>query len=108
MYQVQRRSQRIHPGAGWVTLVFPEGKSDGVLENLSLHGMLVRTDAAIPLGEVAEINFHEMDNHDRRYVKASAVVVRSGKGWVALELQRMDLDSILLLREIHGQKTAEA
>jgi hypothetical protein len=107
MYQVQRRSPRIDLASG-VTLVSPEGKTDGVLENVSLHGMLVRTDAFIPVGEVAEIYFLDIDAPGHRYVKASAVVVRSDKGWVALELRKMDLDSVILLREIHGQKIAEA
>jgi hypothetical protein len=103
----RRRSARI--ALNWViSMESPAGMKYGTMKNLSLHGLFVRTEERVPLGENVAISFCEPGVRLPRIARVSAVAVRSEDDGVAFELRRIDLDSLILLRSIIGRKISQA
>ncbi len=84
------------------------GKRDfkGMLANLSLTGIYVRTQKQIPVGDVAEVTFYDTVSNGKTAVKVSASVVRTDDGGIAFKLRQMDVDSFIHLHLIVAQKAA--
>ncbi len=84
------------------------GKRDikGILANLSLTGIYVRTQTQIPVGAVAEITFHDTASDGKATVKISCNVVRTDEEGIAFKLRQMDVDSFIHLHMIVSRGTA--
>jgi Tfp pilus assembly protein PilZ len=72
----------------------------GMLANLSLNGMYVRTDERFVLGDDVEVTFLDPTALVKAEVKVNGSVVRNDEHGLALKLQRMDVDSFINLRLI--------
>ncbi len=84
------------------------GKKDfkGMLANLSLTGIYVRTQTQIPVGDVAEVTFHDTSSNGKPAVKISCNVVRADEEGIAFRLRQMDVDSFIHLHLIVSRETA--
>lgn len=103
----RRRSARV--ALNWVvSMECPAGMKYGTMKNLSLHGLYVRTEERVPLGENVALSFCEPGSRLPRIARINAVAVRNEDGGVAFELRRMDLDTLIMLRSIIAKKAAEA
>ncbi len=84
------------------------GKRDikGILANLSLTGIYVRTQALIPVGEVVEVTFHDTSSNGKATVKTCCNVVRTDENGIAFKLRQMDVDSFINLHMIVARQTS--
>lgn len=82
-------------------LTGPSGRARGEVENLSLAGLLVRTNDALPEGEVVDVHI-ALSGADNASIDASGRIVRRQNGFlaVALELSGIDVDSLTHLRSV--------
>lgn len=103
----RRRSQRIN--LDWtVSMESSLGMHGGSLKNLSLHGIFIKTEERVPVGESVSVSFCDPGVSWSRSLLLGAVVVRSEPEGVALDLRQMDLDTLIMLRSIVGSRVAEA
>jgi hypothetical protein len=69
----------------------PDGvETRGLLRDVSLNGLSVETDVAIPAGTVCAVRLLLGTGGEPLPVDARATVTRVGKGWLALHLQDVD------------------
>jgi len=76
----------------------------GMLANLSLNGIYIRTDTRIPLGDSAEVNFPDKVSTRNPTLKVNGKVVRIDKDGIALKFRQMDIDSFINLHLIVAEK----
>ncbi|HTP66820.1 MAG TPA: PilZ domain-containing protein, partial [Geobacteraceae bacterium] len=77
-----------------------KGDFRGMLANLSLGGIYIRTDSAIAVGEAAEVSFRHDIANGNAAIKACGSVVRNDGEGIAFRLRRMDVDSFIQLRTL--------
>ncbi|MFO7734964.1 MAG: PilZ domain-containing protein [bacterium] len=83
------------------TFMYNDKKYDGRIHNLSMKGMLLETGLKIPQGEElsVKIRLSSLSTESTVDIK-TARVVRSTEEGVALEFEKIELDSFILLRNI--------
>lgn len=77
------------------------GSARGVVENLSLAGLLLRTDQNLPSGEKVKVRI-DLFGQDTVSIEVDGRVVRQTRGSLAIELELdgIDVDSLTHLRHI--------
>ena len=70
------------------------------VENLSLKGMLVRSDRQLPQGKKADITISLSDVSPLVVIQLKGEVVRSQEGELGFNFERIELDSFIHLRNI--------
>ncbi|HZV81932.1 MAG TPA: PilZ domain-containing protein [Geobacteraceae bacterium] len=70
------------------------------VENLSLHGMLVRSERVLSCGKQVEITISLVDAVPPVEIHLNGVVVRSQEGELGFRFERIELDSFVHLRNI--------
>lgn len=70
------------------------------VENLSLKGMLVRSDRMLPHGKKAEITISLSSVSPAVEIHLNGLVVRSQDGELGFSFERIELDSFVHLRNI--------
>lgn len=80
----------------------------GMLSNLSLNGMYIRTDKRIEIGNAVDLTFSDITNYGDAAIKINGNVVRNDDGGIALKLRKMDVDSFIKLRLLIHRKIARA
>lgn len=78
-----------------------EGKSvRGVVENLSLKGMLVRNAELFPVGTPLAIRIQLAGSTAEVSIRLTGEVIRHQEKDMAIEFKGMDLDSFMLLKNV--------
>ena len=72
----------------------------GNVVNLSLNGILVKTDEEIPVGGEIIINIMMEGSTSQLTINLDGIVKRSGKSEIAAEFKSIDLDSFIHLKNI--------
>ena len=70
------------------------------VENLSLHGMLVKSERVLPVGSKVEITISLADADPTVEIHLNGIVVRSQEGELGFKFERIELDSFVHLRNI--------
>ncbi|MBN2040888.1 MAG: PilZ domain-containing protein [Spirochaetes bacterium] len=70
------------------------------VENLSLNGILVKTDENIPVGEEVNINILMEGSTSHLTINLEGIVKRSDDSEMAAAFKSMDLDSFIHLKNI--------
>jgi hypothetical protein len=83
-----------------------EKNFQGMLANLSLTGVYIRTDNMIPVGDNAEVIFCDSVSTRKAAVKANGKVVRTDEKGMAFRLLQMDVDSFINLHLIVAKQAA--
>jgi hypothetical protein len=71
-----------------------------MVENLSLKGVLLRTDQRLPLGQPVDITISLLNSTPPVELHLKAVVVRSTEGELGCRFDKVDVDSFTHLRNI--------
>ena len=80
----------------------------GEVENVSLHGILIRTDQPMPLGTRADITICLSEMEPQILIQLSAVAVRTTENGIAFQFDRIDIDSFTHLRSIISYQKGDA
>ncbi|UFS69075.1 PilZ domain-containing protein [Geomonas sp. RF6] len=72
----------------------------GEVKDLSLHGVFVETEGALPVGTDVELTVYLSAPPDPVVIKVTGSVVRSGEGGIGCTFDKIDLDSFAHLRRI--------
>jgi PilZ domain-containing protein len=80
----------------------------GEVENLSLHGIFIKTDQSMPVGTTADITICLAEMEPEILINLSARVVRVGDGGIGFKFDRIDLDSFTHLRSIISYRKGDA
>lgn len=76
----------------------------GMLANLSLSGIYIRTDTRLALGDFAEVNFSDKVSTRNPTLKVKGKVIRIDEHGIAFKLRQMDIDSFMNLHLIVAEK----
>ncbi len=80
----------------------------GEVDNLSLHGIFIRTDQRLPLGATAEITIGLADVEPEIVIHVSATVARHTPEGIGFEFGKIDVDSFTHLRSIISYRKGDA
>jgi len=74
----------------------------GTVENLSLKGLLVRTEEQLPVGSVAEITIYLEGTRSRldKSLNLRGEVRRCEEGGISMEFREMDVETFGYLRDV--------
>ena len=72
----------------------------GKIDNLSLKGMFIRTNAQFKLEDTIEITIRLAGESSELEIKVNGVVVRKTETGIGVQLEKVDLDSFIHLRNI--------
>ena len=78
----------------------------GLLANLSLSGVYIKTDTPIPLGDRAEVIFYDASSPRKSAVKVNGSVVRRDKRGIAFQFRQMDVDSFINMHLMLARQSA--
>lgn len=81
----------------WATISYENQVFGGLVENISLRGLFVQTNQELPLNIPLEVSVHHSIN---KSLYLSAVAVRHGKTGLGMRINRMDIHSLVYLRNI--------
>lgn len=81
----------------WATISYENQVFGGLVENISMRGVFVRTKQELPMNIPVEVTVrHSID----KSLYLSATTVRQGKTGLAMKINRMDLHSLVYLRSL--------
>lgn len=80
----------------------------GEVDNLSLHGMFIKTDQRLPLGAAAEITIGLAEVQPEIVIHVSATVARETPEGLGFEFGKIDVDSFTHLRSIISYQKGDA
>jgi hypothetical protein len=72
---------------------------EGVVENLSLKGLFVKTDQKIDVGEQVEISLSFFGVDSDLSFSLQATVVRAAENGIGFNFQKIDVDSLALKKK---------
>lgn len=79
----------------------------GEVENLSLNGMLFKTDQQIPMNAPLEIKISLSGTSSEVSISLNGIIVRQTDEGLGVEFKQMDLDSFIHLRNILAYNTGD-
>jgi hypothetical protein len=80
----------------------------GEVENLSLHGIFIKTDQRMPLDTTADITICLAELEPEILINLSAKAVRIDDGGIGFKFDRIDVDSFTHLRSIISYRKGDA
>ena len=80
----------------------------GEVENLSLHGIFIKTDHSMEVGTQAEIVIGLTSIEPEIVIQISATAVRIGDGGIGFQFARIDVESFSHLRSIISYRKGDA
>lgn len=81
----------------WATISYDNQDFGGLVENISLRGLFVQTSQEIPLNVPLEVSVHHSID---KSLCLSATPVRQEKTGLGLRIDKMDLHSLVYLRNL--------
>jgi hypothetical protein len=88
----KRRFTRVE-FTGVALITFDGTTFQGKVANLSLHGVLVRTDQSVPIGSSVDIAITLPSREPEMTLRLKATAVRTGPDGISFEFNAMDSDS---------------
>jgi hypothetical protein len=89
-------------------VVSPNGEFEGKVSNLSLHGILIHTIHKASVGDRLSLVLNLAGGTSDLTIKASGTVVRTVSEGIVVELDDMDLDSFIHIRNIVAYNSGNA
>jgi len=80
----------------------------GEVDNLSLHGIFIKTDQRLPLGSAAEITIGLAEVEPEIVIHVTATVARHTPDGLGFEFGKIDVDSFTHLRSIISYRKGDA
>src|SRR5512137_1868711 len=80
----------------------------GEVDNLSLHGIFIKTDQQLPLGSAAEITIGLAEVEPEIVIHVTGTVARHTPDGIAFEFGKIDVDSFTHLRSIISYREGDA
>lgn len=81
----------------WATVSYEKQVFGGLVENISLRGLFVQTNQELPLNVPVEVCVHHSID---KSLCLSATAVRQEKTGLGLQINKMDLHSLVYLRSL--------
>ena len=87
---------------------YDETSFRGEVDNLSLHGIFIKTDRDVPLGTQADIIICLTEMQPEIVISLTAKAIRSVAGGVGFQFDRIDVESFSHLRSIISYRKGDA
>ena len=85
-------------------VTWDDQKFDALTENMSLDGLLLRTDRRIPVGKMAAITMNLPSASTSATISVNGEVVRRDEHGLAFQFRAPSHDAFVLLRSVLGRK----
>ncbi len=85
----------------WATISHENQDFGGLVENISLRGLFVQTNQELPLDVPIEVSVHHSID---KSLYLNATPVRREKTGLGMKINRMDLHSLVYLRNLIGEQ----
>ena len=82
---------------------------DGQIDNLSLNGMMLKTDHSLDIGQAVQISIYLSGSEPQLKISLSGIVVRQSSDGLAVQfdMDPMPLDTLTHLRHIIGYNSGD-
>lgn len=88
----------------WAAVKYKDQNFGGLVENISLRGLFLQTPQKLPTGIPVEVSVHHSID---KSLNLSATTVRQEKNGIGMKINRMDIHSLVYLRNLLEQQSSD-